>query len=231
MANRYDSRSYDQLDPITSPDDADLLPILDVSDTTDSADGTKKKVTWSNLKDQNTSGLGVVAGISTTVSEKGNYAVKQTILTLDSEVVSVTSVGNANGVGGTSIYSLPEGHINILGATASLTVGVASQGDFADGAVEGDLGVGTLAPENADSLGTDATDDNICTAASFTMLAFEGSADLAPDTGGMLIDATAVGQDIVLTALVDSAYINDDTTTDLTVSGTITILWANLGDY
>lgn len=35
---------------LTTPDDADLGMIVDVSDTTDAASGTNKKITWANIK-------------------------------------------------------------------------------------------------------------------------------------------------------------------------------------
>lgn len=50
MTNKFDSRSFDQLTALTvTPANEDLFLVHDVSDTTDSQDGTKKKVTFANL--------------------------------------------------------------------------------------------------------------------------------------------------------------------------------------
>ena len=175
------------------------------------------------------------SGQSTIVTvEKVNSGsrIHKTILTLTNCPISVVSVTTGNGVGGTKIYDMPEGLISIQEARSHLSLSIASakQADFTDGTPQGDLGVGTVAPANADALGTDATDDNICTSGAFTMAAYAATGISLPFDGATTNDGTQTAMDIYLNCLVDAADINDDTTTEVLVSGTITLIWENLGE-
>ena len=177
-------------------------------------------------------GVGSTPQDNIIVEEFGDEAVHKTVLTLQDVPLSVVSVTTGNGVGGITVYDFPEGYIAVHGASAELSLGVETQADFTDGTPEGDLGLGTLAPANADALGTDATDDNLCTATAFTMSSYvDSDINLPPDAAGINIDGTTTAVNAVLTALVDAADIDDDTTTNLIVNGKITIVWSNLGDY
>ena len=168
------------------------------------------------------------------VNENAGGGFVTSVFTLKNAKVPVVSVSTGRGVGGLTLATLPEGLTRILGGSASLTVSVAGedQADFTDGTPEGDIGVGTLAPANNDALGTDATDDNICTAAAFTLASFTGSASLTSDVSSVLaVDGTAGSPvNLVLTAAVDAADIDDDTSSFITVSGRVTVVWADLGD-
>lgn len=176
------------------------------------------------------SGVGAVAGSGATVVEYGNGVIHKSVITLDSLQVDVTSVTTGAGVGGTKIYDFPEGYIHVLGCTADLSIAVLTEADFTDGTPEGDVGIGTVAPANADALGTDATDDDIATATPFTMSAYAATVDLPPD-GSVFLDGTSTAKDVYLNAYVDAADIDDDTTGELLFSGTVTIVWVNCGDY
>lgn len=182
---------------------------------------------------QTSVGVGSVPSVTGNIVavEFGNGSVHKTVLHLNNVQVDVVSVTTGNGVGGTTIYDFPEGYISIIGATADLSIGVGTQADFTDGTPEGDVGLGTLAPANADALGTDATDDNICTSTAFTMSSYAATVDLPPDAATINIDGTSTAVNLVLTALVDAADIDDDTTGELLFTGTATVVWSNLGDY
>lgn len=167
-------------------------------------------------------------------TEYGDRGVHKTILKLTDVPVSIVSVTTGNGVGGRTLYTMPQGRIAFLGGMANLSCRVHAddQEDYTDATPEGDLGIGTLAPANANALGTDATDDNLCTAAAFTMAAFEdASVHCASEASGQQFDGTSTPKDVVLTALVDAADIDDGVTTTLLVSGTVELLWSNLGDF
>lgn len=179
---------------------------------------------------KNNDGVGAVNGATVTVQELGNGVMNKTVLTLVNTPVSIVSVTTGAGVGGTKIYDFPAGYIQIHGGTANLTLGAETEADFTDGTPEGDIGVGTVAPANADAFGTDATDDNILTGAAIAMTDYADSVTLAPEAS-LNIDGTSTAVDLYVNALIDAADIDDDTTTNLLVSGTITILWSNLGDY
>ena len=174
--------------------------------------------------------VGTKNGSTVTCVENGNGVLHKTVLTLASTPLSVVSVTTGNGVGGVKLYDMPAGYIKVLGCTADLSIAVETEADFTDGTPEGDLGIGTVAPANADALGTDTTDDNIGTATAFTMSAYAATCDVPPD-GDVYLDGTSTAVDVYLNALVDAADIDDDTTTNLLVSGTVTLVWVNLGDY
>jgi hypothetical protein len=164
------------------------------------------------------------------VDESGRH---KTILTLADAPLPIVSVSTANGVGGLKIYNMKEGYIKFEGAIANLALRIATakQADFTDAIPEGDLGIGTAAPVDADALGTDATDDNICTAAGFTCSAYAASDIKLPSEADLLVDGTTAAVGVYLNGLVDAADIDDDVTTEVLVSGTITMYWTNLGDY
>lgn len=176
-------------------------------------------------------GVGQKNGSTVTVAEYGNSVIHKTVLTLTSMPISVVSVTTGNGVGGTKVYDMPEGYIKVLGCTAALSLAVETEDDFTDGTPEGDIGIGTVAPANADALGTDATDDNIGTATAFTMTDYADASVNIPPEAAINLDGTSTPIDVYVNALVDAADIDDDTTTNLLVSGTITLTWINMGDY
>lgn len=175
---------------------------------------------------------GAKNGSTVTVEEKGSGVVHQTVLTLASTLCPIVSVTTGNGVGGIKIYDMPEGYIRVLGCTADLTllVGSAKEADYTDNTPEGDMGIGTVAPANADAFGTDATDDDIATGATITMSTFADTVTLTPEAA-LNHDGTSTAKDVFVNMLIDAADIDDDTTSEVEVSGTVTLTWINLGDF
>lgn len=178
-------------------------------------------------------GIGAKAGATVTVKESVFGAFHTTVLTLSSTPVEVVSVTTGNGVGGTKVYDFPEGHLAVLGCVGNLSIAVAEdeQDNFTDNAPEGDIGIGTAAPANADGLGTDATDDDLGTATAFTMATFEDASVVIPPDAIAKFDGSGTAKDAFVNVLVDSGDIDDGVTTEVLVSGTITFNWVNLGDY
>lgn len=174
---------------------------------------------------------GSITAPGVSVQEFGDKAVHKTIITLSSAQVDVTSVSTGNGVGGLKIYDFPEGYVHIHGCTANLSLAVLTEADFTDGTPEGDIGIGTVAPANADALGTDATDDNLATATAFTMTDYVDASVVLPPEASANYNGTSTPVDVYLNALVDAADIDDDTTGELLVSGTVTLVWSHLGDF
>lgn len=179
------------------------------------------------------SGVGSANGATVVASERGAGGFQHTVLTLTNTPLAVVSVTTGNGVGGFKLYTFPAGRIAFWGAMGelSLSIAAAKQGDFTDGTPEGDIGLGTLLPANADALGTDATDDNLATAIAFTMSSFAvSSVNLISEASGQQFDGTSTAEDVNLTILVDAADIDDDATTEILATGTINLFWTNLGD-
>lgn len=174
--------------------------------------------------------LGVKNGSTVSIVEKSGGPIHQTVLTLSSTPIEIVSVTTGNGVGGTKIYTLPEGYVRVIGCVASLSIAVETEADFTDATPEGDIGIGSLAPANADSFGSDATDDNYGTGKAFTMDAYAATATIAPEAA-INVDGTTTAGPVFVNALIDAADIDNDVTTNLLVSGTVTLTWVNLGDY
>lgn len=173
--------------------------------------------------------IGTAAGL--TVKEYGDGVVHKTVITLDSFAVSVVSVTTGAGVGGTLLYTFPLAAILRMGCTADLSfvIDAGDQADFTDGTPEGDVGIGTVIMANADAMGTDATDDDWGTGVAFVGSAY---ADADIEVASEALASIAEGVlTLNLNALVDAADIDDDTTSELQFSGTITIAWMNLGEY
>jgi hypothetical protein len=178
-------------------------------------------------------GLGSVpAAVSSTCSviHYGCGPYIKSVFTLESLPVTVTSVTTGNAVGGTQIFDFPAGYIRHFGSTADLSIAVTDEDDYTDGTPEGDVGLGTVAPANADALGTDATDDDFATATAFTLSAHAGAVDLPPEAAANF-DGTSTAKNLFLNALVDAADFDNDAADDMLFSGTITVCWMNLGDY
>ncbi len=166
-----------------------------------------------------------------TVEEVGDGVLKKTILRLASVPVTVISVTTGAGVGGTELYGFPLGHINMLGCISSLSCVIAAgdQADFTDATPQGDIAIGSLAPANADGLGTDATDDDFATAVALTMAAYSSSSQLTSEPA-LLMDGTSTAKNLFVNLLIDAADIDDDTTSTVYVSGVVVVTWLNLGD-
>lgn len=183
-------------------------------------------------------GLVVGAGSSPqatiSVEEKLDQSgqIHKSILTLTDCPLPIVSVTTGNGVGGLKIYDMPTGYIKFLGGDADLSIEVHAdnQADYTDNTPEGQLAVGTVAPANADALGTDATDDNLLTAADFTMAAFADAEVLLAAEADLEINGLGTAVDVYLNGLVDAADIDDDTTSEILVSGRIVLIWQNMGD-
>jgi hypothetical protein len=176
------------------------------------------------------SGLGT-AGTGVTAVEQGVGGFRFVTLTLTNVILPIVSVTTGNGVGGVTLFTAPEGYIYTLGCVAALTweVPTADEADYTDGTPEGQLGIGTLAPANADALGTDATDDSLSTAADITGTDFAGEVNLASEAP-LAYDGSATAMPVVLTGLIDAADIDNDVTSSILVSGTVTLTYIHRGD-
>lgn len=231
--------SYETVQAIIADDDGSSIPV-DVNEDwvyNFSCSVFDAGTAICTLNDLNSDSLalpsaGVASPTEVVAVEQGNGVIHKTILQIESLNVNVVSVTTGNGVGGSKVYDFPEGRVLILGTMADLTLAIptASQADFTDATPAGDIGVGTLAPANADGLGTDATDDDLCTATAFTMSAYTATPEI-PSEASLQHDGTSTAKDMLVNILVDAGDIDDDTTGEVLVSGVIVCTWINLGDF
>lgn len=179
--------------------------------------------------------MGVVSDSSviTPIETWDGFAIHKTQLQLASVPVSVVSVSTGAGVGGALVYTFPAGRILALGTMADLSIEIATakQADFTDATPEGDVGIGTVAPANADALGTDATDDNFATATPFVMAAYADASVQCPSEASLQFDGTTTATPMYINVLVDAVDIDNDVTSTVLVSGLLTFYWINLGDF
>lgn len=178
-------------------------------------------------------GVGAKNGATVTAVEYGNDVLHKTVLTLTATPVPITSTTTANGFGGVKLYDFPQGHIRLHGCVVNISaiaVDPAEQDNFTDATPEGDVGIGSVIIANADALGTDATDDDMATGAAFTMSSFTAAVTCPPEAS-LNFNGTATALAANLNVLVDAADIDDDASTEVLVTGTVTLSWTNLGDY
>jgi hypothetical protein len=176
---------------------------------------------------EETGDSGAVQGANASASEEVTASHK-TVISLAAR--SVALVDNA-GVGAhlsSKVYSFPQGVILIEGAVANLTIGKSSAGVNADW--DGDIGLGSVACDNSNTLSS--TEQNIIPTTATPQAVSGNTTSKAKSTGTLVIDNTAGGAgNVYLNQLVDDAD-QDVTTTpcNLTYSGTITLIWKNIGD-
>jgi hypothetical protein len=168
---------------------------------------------------------GAAASISVAVAESSAGAIK-TVMTLDSVVIDMTDATTAGSHGSLKLYDFPECNLLFLGGTCDLVI-TAGEGGITDtAAVVGSVGTVTVGTDNATLTTTEA--DLIPSTAS-PLTAGAGVTKGKTLTAGVVVfDGTGTAKDAFLNfAVPDADSTADDT---LIVSGTITLVWSNLGD-
>jgi len=181
---------------------------------------THGKIVSATLATSGNSGYPSGTGVSAIESAAGVY---KTVVTLKDYALTMTD--NLTKLhGGFQYYTFAEGSIVILGATTDLSI-VVSGGLNAD--ADGDCAIGIIVADAGAALtGNDA---NICPVTTVTCVAsaatntMRNAAAIAPLNG----TGTAIP------AFLNYAFDNGAYTAAgiVTISGTITMLWSNLGDY
>ncbi len=167
-------------------------------------------------------GNGAKNGAAVSVVEQGNGVVHKTILTLTALSISMTDATTAGCHGSHKLYDFPAGNIAILGATCNLTTAAGVGGISDTAALVGSVGTGDAT--------LTSTEANIIPSTSGTLSGGNGTLKGASTAGATLDGTTTTGAAIdayLNIAVPDAGSTGNDT---LTVSGTITISWINLGD-
>lgn len=170
-------------------------------------------------------GNGVKAGTGVTVVEQGDGVIHKTVLTLTNLVVAMVDAAANGSQGSQKLYDFPEGLIQILGSTMNLGIARVGTAIVVGAAVVSALG--TVAPDaNATLTGTEA---NLIPSTAATLT---GGVNAAAPKGKSTATATFDGTSTPIDALLNFAIPDADSTGNdsLTVNGTITILWAQMGD-
>lgn len=168
---------------------------------------------------------GAAASTSVAVSESSAGAIK-TVMTLSNVSIAMTDATTAGSHGSLKLYDFPQCNLLFLGGTCDLVITAGAGGITDTAAVVGSIGTTTVGTDNATLTTTEA--DLIPSTAS-TLTAGVGATKGKTVTAGVVVfDGTATAKDAYLNFAVPDA---DSTANDtLTVSGTITLVWSNLGD-
>lgn len=177
-------------------------------------------------------GIGAaVAGV--TAVEHGGGSLHKTVLTLSA--FSLGTLGDQAGqgqYGGAKVYDFPEGLICFFGATidGSITLGAPAIDTW-----DGDIGLGVEAPTDHQDASNKAglLLPTVSTTQAVAKVANVDAGSVATaltESGARWQDGTTTAKDLFLNLLVDDNAAHDNTITTA-FTGTITFLWANLGDY
>ena len=177
------------------------------------------------LRDAATSStLAGVANAGAVVDE--SVGTIRTTLKLSNQVITMTDAAAAGCHGSVKLYDFPACNLLFLGATCDLTV-TAGTGGIADTAAVV-AAIGTAAVSTADATLT-TTEADLIPSTAATLTAGAGAAKGKTLTAGVVVfDGTTTAKDAYLNfAVPDAGSTGNDT---LIVSGTITLVWSNLGD-
>ena len=170
------------------------------------------------------SALAGVANAGAVVNE--TVGTIRTTLQLSGAVVTMTDAAAAGCHGSVKLYDFPACNLLFLGATCDLTVTAGAGGITDTAAVV--AAIGTAAVSTADATLT-TTEADLIPSTAATLTAGAGAAKGKTLTAGVVVfDGTSTAKDAYLNfAVPDAGSTGNDT---LIVSGTITLVWSNLGD-
>jgi hypothetical protein len=155
--------------------------------------------------------------------EYGNGVLRQTVFTLSGTVINSTDATTSGSYGSLQLLDFPEGHLAVLGAVTDFTAITVGAGITATGALLHSLG--TAAEATGGTL--DSTQAEILPSTSLTLVASAGAVG-GTSTAVLLSDGTATAKDLFLNFATLDASSTANTT--ITVTGTITVTWALLGN-
>jgi len=168
------------------------------------------------------------AGAGTGVSVTNSYGFQKSIIKFVNTPIVMADEAGVVAYGGLKIFDFPAGSLVIQGATADIAVTKSSAGIIAT--FDGDFALGTAAAANDATL--TSTEANIIPSTATPQAVSGATTAKGRSTAALLLDGTTTAADLYINFLVDDAD-HDVTTTpaNLILNGTVTVLWANMGDY
>lgn len=177
------------------------------------------------------SGTGLPYGAGITVLEKGTEGAHKTILTFNNVILPMVDNAGVVAYASRKIYDFPAGAIRHFGSVSDIDLTKSSAG--VNGDWDGDFSIGSVAANNGAALAT-TEQDIIPTTATPQAVSGVTTANGQSTTteGAKIFDGTGTSIDAFFNILIDDAD-HDVTGTpcNLILNGTVTINWANLGDY
>ena len=178
----------------------------------------------------NDGGDGAIAAAATaagiTLTESGDGVLHKTAFTLTNVAMPIVDAGANGAHGSLKLYDFPEGHIKILGGHMNLTSIVAGSGGIIDAGVL-DVAVGSVTTSAANET-LASTEQDIVTKKDVTLSGGSVANQASINSTDTTIDGSSTPIDAHLNVAVEatSAASNDT----LTINGTVTLHWLNLGD-
>lgn len=151
-------------------------------------------------------------------------AVYKTVLTLTDLAIAIAEGTTTNQeFGGALVFTFPQGAIVLLGMTLDL---VLTSDNYAYNA--GDLAVGEAAAVD----GASPSGDALTWLTDALATAFVAGAEVSQDQGDIVAieDGSSTAKKVYLNLYIDDTA-GAPGAGEITVNGTITLIWANLGDY
>lgn len=199
------------------------------------AAATKSGSSW-NLTSHGASlvGVGTKNGATITVDEQGIGGVLQkTVLTCTATPISIADDANVAQYGGAGkIYDFPEGLLCVFGAVIDGAITLGATGTIIN-TWAGGIALGTTAATTGSTLtGTEADVlQEVDVAAATAKVAIVDAVSVATaltESGARWLDGTATAKDLYLNLVVDDDV--SHTAGTGTFTGTVTLLWAIIGD-
>jgi len=181
---------------------------------------TRGKIVGGGLVTSGNAGYPSGTGVS---AIEGAAGVHKTVITIKDYALTMTDNGSKLH-GGFQYYTFAEGSIVILGATTDLSI-VVSGGLNTN--ADGDCALGTIVADAGAALtGNDA---NICPKTTVSCASFAATNTMRNAAAIAPLDGTGTAIPTFINYTFDTgAYTSSGI---VTISGTITMLWSNLGDY
>lgn len=178
-------------------------------------------------------GAGAANGATVVATETGDSVMRRTVLTCTATPVTITDDPAVAQYGGTGkVYDFPEGLLCIVGAVVdgAITLGVTGTITTTWG---GGIALGTAdATTGATLVGTEADimpEVNVAAAtASVATVDAVSVATALTESGARWLDGTTTAKDLYLNLVVDDSGTHTSGTG--TFTGTVTLIWTNLGD-
>lgn len=168
------------------------------------------------------------SGAGTGVTVENAQGFTKTVLTFKNTPLPLIDTAATVARCALKIFDFPEGSVVIQGASVNLVLTKSAAGVNADW--DGDFGLGTAAAAADATLSS--TEANVIASTATPQAVAGVSSAKGRSTAALFLDGTTTAVDLYLNVLVDDADQDVTTTpTSLIANGTITVLWANMGDY
>lgn len=159
-------------------------------------------------------------------SEYGDGIVHKSVINIP-DTITLADTPGTGGYGGVKCYQFPAGMIMVLGVVPDLTASSASGSEHGIvAAADGDFSIGTIAC-NAGALG--GTEANVIASTAIAQFANTAGVIEGANSAAVILDGHTTAPGLYLNVIFDDT---DSSAADtLTLGGSMTVYWMNLGDY